>query len=658
LIWEQRSSITAGHTPADVAWWEHVWDGAGSKAASGESVSEDSTRRVAVAWRCIDLLSSLGTYPCKYYSRQSDGGKEELPDDALYSVLHDMFNPDMTAVEGWEMMFGHAALRHNAYAQIVRDTRDDVRELWPLNPSRMVVERAGGRLAYRYTETGGNERVFPAKEIFHLRGPMSDGLVGTSPLSYGVDVVGLRQSQVKQASGMFKDGLRIPFVWVFPGKFKDNQKRKETEAALNDAYGGADNAGKAPLLEQGLDLKSVGMTAEDAEALNQAKLSLNEICRYYGVPPHKAYILTDATYSNIEEQNTDWVVDTARAWYERAEAVIRKSLVPAAERRTRFAEFNMDAMLRGNTEDRWNANQIAIQTGVASINDIRKRENMNPVEGGDVHLVPLNYIPLDQIGDVPVSTEPTPEDNNDERQEERTIATRMRVRKSYEPLFIDAFQRIVHREVRDHRNAIKKFLGERTVAEFEVYLTGYYEKLPQAIRQTMTPVVSAYARAMFDAVGAEVGVAAWTPEMDLAVTRYVSTLEAHYSAGGLAQMNAIIRDNADNIDGALNTRLDEWDTRKAKKMTRVELVRSGEEIAAATYRVGGITLKRWHTIGTSCPMCNWWNGKVVGIEENFAAKGDTAYFKPGEPAYAAKRNIFAPPLHDSCDCIVRAETKG
>ncbi|RLC54757.1 MAG: hypothetical protein DRI30_08665 [Chloroflexi bacterium] len=450
---------------------------------------------------------------------------------------------------------------------------------------------------------------------------------------------------------MFKSGLRIPFVWLMPGKFKDNKKRKDTEDALNAAYGGADNSGKAPLLEQGLDLKQVGMTAEDAEALNQSKFSVVEVCRFYGVPPHKAYVLDDATYSNIEEQNHDYNIDTARAWYERAEGVIKKSLVPEEDKGTRFGEFNMDAAMRGNTEDRWAANQIAINTGVASINDIRKRENMNPVEGGDVHLVPLNMVPLDQIGDMPVSTEPN---GTDERSEERTIATRMRIRNAYEPLFVDAFQRIVHREVRDHRNAIKKFLGDRTVGEFEQYLAGYYEKMPEALRKTFTPLISSYARAMFEAVGTEVGISQWTPDMDRAVTRYVHTLEAHYPASGLGQMNAIIREGGEGMDAALNGRLDEWDQRKAKKVGRIELVRSGEDMAIATYKAAGVTRKRWHTVGKSCPMCNWWDGKIVGIEENFAAKGSVAYFKEGEQ-HLAKRDIKRPPLHDKCDCIVRAE---
>lgn len=658
MIWEERASKVTGLSVTNTEWWEQFLEQT-AQSAAGVTVTPTGAMKQSVVFRCVALIASIGTLPLKYYKRQSDGGKQLADKDNLWKVLHDQPNSEQTAVEFWEMMFGHLALRYNAYAQIIRDQAERI-SLWPLNPAKMEVKRVSGKLVYIYDQEGGKPIKFKAEEIFHVRGMMNNGLVGVSPIANAVDTIGLRMAQEKYASKLFANGVLHRGIWKWPGRFKTKEAKKALEESLHDAYGGVDNAGRTPVLEQGLDWQSVSMTPEDAEAIATAKFSLAEISRFFGVPLHKLGELDRATFSNIEEQNTDWVVDTVRPWCKRVEATVKKSLIPESQKRTHYVEFLLDDLLRGNTETRWKAYQTGVQTGVFSLNDVRKKENMNPIEGGDVHLIPLNFIPLDQAGEMPESQDFPPEEKSTRLysksiqlysksiQEERTKKHRLRLREAHRGSFRDGFGRIVRREVNDLRKAVKKHLGARSEFELRAYLEQFYKDFIAPVRDVMRPLVYTYARSIQEAVGGE-----WDEKMDVRVERYVEGLARHYTAYSKGQLTSILG-KAENTEEELNTRLDEWDEKKADKLTRQEIVRCGEAVAVAAFVNQGYMRKRWVAVGKNCPLCDELNGSIIGHDEPFAQDGDTID-AAGVGSFNVKRTILTPPLHSGCDCQVVGE---
>lgn len=166
--------------------------------------------------------------------------------------------------------------------------------------------------------------------------------------------------------------------------------------------------------------KDVGMPLDDAQFLETRKFQIGEIARIFRVPPHMIQDLERATFSNIEHQGIDFVTHSLTPWLVRIEQSITRDLVGVIERQRIFAEFMVDGFLRGDIQSRYQAYSIGRQWGWLSRNDIRRLENMNPIDGGDDYLTPLNMTVLGEPA--PETTpadqpppDPAPADSNAQR---------------------------------------------------------------------------------------------------------------------------------------------------------------------------------------------------------------------------------------------------
>jgi len=176
---------------------------------------------------------------------------------------------------------------------------------------------------------------------------------------------------------------------LHPGTLKI-ETRKNIEDSWQAAYGGVENAGKIPLLEEGMTIHGVSMTNEDAEFLGSRQFSLLEVARMFGVPPHLIYYGESQPRANMEQASLEFVQYSLRDWLVRIEQSILKDLIPEEDREDIFAEFSVDGLLRGDFLSRMRGYAIGRQWGWLSANDVRRKENENPIEGGDEYLVPLN----------------------------------------------------------------------------------------------------------------------------------------------------------------------------------------------------------------------------------------------------------------------------
>ncbi|MCB1715100.1 MAG: phage portal protein, partial [Candidatus Competibacteraceae bacterium] len=182
-----------------------------------------------------------------------------------------------------------------------------------------------------------------------------------------------------------------------PGTLTDGPL-KRLKAQWQDDYAGASNAGKTLVLEEGMDWKQIGLTNEDAQYLETRKFQRSEIASIYRIPPHLIGDLEKSTFSNIEHQGLEFVKYTMAPWFARWEQAISRDLLTERERDRYFAEFLVDGLLRGDIKSRYDAYSVGRQWGWLSANDVRKLENMNPIDEGDEYLSPLNMIPASQIG--------------------------------------------------------------------------------------------------------------------------------------------------------------------------------------------------------------------------------------------------------------------
>ena len=351
--------------------------------------------RLSVVFSCVRVLAeTVAQLPLHVYRRLPNGGKERAVDHALYRLLHVRPNAWQTSFEWREMMEGHVALRGNAFSEIIRNSRGEITALIPLHPDRVSIEQFGER-GFRWVvrNRSGGERRLPAGAMFHLRGLSSDGFIGINPIEQEREAVGLTLAAQEYGARFYQNGA-MPGGWIeFPGHFKDREAREEFRESWQTAQAGM-NRHKTAVLERGMKYHELGIKHTDAQFLETRKYQDTDIARIFRMPPHKVGILDKATFSNIEQQSIEFVVDTMMPWLVRWEQAILRDLITDEE--TYFAEFSVDGLLRGDAKARGEFYQSGITGGWMTRNEARIKENLNPLPGLDEPLEPLNMAPAGQ----------------------------------------------------------------------------------------------------------------------------------------------------------------------------------------------------------------------------------------------------------------------
>lgn len=377
-------------------------------ANSGEKVDEQSAMQISTVYACVRLLAeTVAALPLHLY-RYTDGGKgkESAFDHPLYRILYRQPNDEMSSFIWRETMMTHLLLWGNAYSQIIRDGRNNVLGLYPLLPENVEVDRdEQGQLYYIYhaytDEVPGEQNqdiYFRKDEILHIPGLGFNGLVGFSPIAMMKNSLGTTLAVEKYGASFFKNGAQPSGVLEHPGVLKDPQKIRDNWIAV---YGGANNAHRVAVLEEGMAYKAISLPPEDSQFLSTRQFGVEEICRIFRVPPHMVQSLEHATFSNIEHQSIDFVVHTLTPWLVRFEQAIIKDLLLEEEQDVLFPKFNVDGLLRGDYQSRMNGYATGISNGFLSPNDIHRLENMDLIpaeEGGDDYYLNGGYVKLRDAG--------------------------------------------------------------------------------------------------------------------------------------------------------------------------------------------------------------------------------------------------------------------
>jgi len=368
---------------------------------TGISVNESSALTSTAVWACVRILSeTLATLPLILYKRLPRG-KERAIDHSLYRLLHDRPNPEMTSVTFREALMAHLVTWGNCYAEIEFETdRLTVKNLWPLRPDKMQVERnrETNEIIYKYSlPRAGGQVVLPAYRVWHIPGLGFDGLIGYSPISLAREAIGLSLATEEFGARFYSGGATPGGVLQYP-KQMTKEAKENLRKSWNEQHSGLSNQHRIAILEEGMTFNKIGIPLNDAQFLETRKFQINEIARFFNVPPHMIGDLDRATFSNIEEQALEFVVYTMRPWLVRWEQSIKLKLLNEKEQ-DHFAEFLVDGLLRGNIEARYRAYATGRQWGWLSANDVRETENQNPLPGkeGDIYLNPLNMVPALQL---------------------------------------------------------------------------------------------------------------------------------------------------------------------------------------------------------------------------------------------------------------------
>lgn len=377
------------------------------QSASGANVNERTAMSMTAVYGCVRVLSeSIASLPLHVYKRGENGNREKAENLPLYTLLHDTPNEEMSSFTWRETLMTHLLLYGNAYCQILRNGRGEVIALYPLLPNRMTVERdESGQLFYRYQRYSeepptmeGSTVILLPEDVLHIPGMSFDGLVGLSPIAACRNAVGAGLSADEYSSRYYANGAAPMGVLEHPGVIKQPEKLRDS---WNEAFGGTRNAGKVAILEEGLKFTPISISPADSQLLETRKFTVEEICRIFRVPPHLVQDLTKTSYNSAEQMSQEFVYYTLLPWCVRFEQAMIRSLLSAEERKHIEIRFNLDGLLRGSYESRMRGYQTAVNTGIFSINDCRKLENMDLLpadQGGDIHMVQGAMIPLSMVG--------------------------------------------------------------------------------------------------------------------------------------------------------------------------------------------------------------------------------------------------------------------
>lgn len=391
---------------------------------AGNTITEATADSLPAVYACNRVISeAVAQLPLKLMRRLSDGSKVPAPEHPLYTVLHDLANPEMTAFEFREALQTSLNYYGNAYAEVQRDARGQVKALWPLDPSRMYIVRdTVNTLTYRYKLPGNTWQVWrfnaSMPPILHIRINTIDGIHGRSPIRVLRDTMGLTKAAQDFGARFFGNSARPSGVLTTPNTLSDEAASRLARdwAAL---HSGPEMAHRVAVLEQGTTFAPIGIPPEDAQFLETRKFQRSEIAGAFRVPLHMIGDLERATFSNIEHQAIEFVQHTLLPHLIRwQQAIARDLLGPVAfERYTPV--FIVDGLLRGDIQSRYNAYAIARQNGWMSANDIRRKEDENLLadsDGGDTYLVNGNMLPISMAAGAvaPAAAPAAAEDDEDE----------------------------------------------------------------------------------------------------------------------------------------------------------------------------------------------------------------------------------------------------
>jgi hypothetical protein len=373
----------------------------------------------------------------------------------------------------------------------------------------------------------------------------------------------------------------------------------------------------------------------------------------------------------------EFVQYTLMPWFIRWEQGVYRGLLTPAERKTLFAEHLVDSLMRGKTLDRYQAYQIARNGGWLNADDIRDKENMNPLPDGQgqIYLAPMNMVPLDQIGGGPLDQSidagangqrslPAGREWRDLSTSERefrskTSATnRHRLMMRFRKVYLDTTRRMINRETNDLREGLRKYFGSRDYGQFSVWLDEYYRDLPAYLRRQILPVAQSYGGAIADQAREEIGSDALSEDsLDRFIRAYVEAFISRHVLADSDRVRMLVKraidENRDPLPD-LEAELDNWDEGKPDAIANGESTRTGNAVAKTVYIAAGVMALRWFAFGKSCPYCESLDGKTIGIQDVFAAAGEDFQPDGADAPITPNRDIGHPPIHDGCDCQIGA----
>ena len=362
--------------------------GLGGYNIGGVTVNERTALAIAAVYACVNAISQdIAALPLGLYRKES-GGSTQVSDHTSVRLLNLQANPMQNALGFRQTLLAATLLHGNGYARITFNSRQEPVALHFKHKHETQVFERDDRLWYKFN---GDARTYADWEVLHLKGLSLNGKTGLSVLEYHRETIGQGLAAKRQSTAFYENGVRPSGVLSTDKEFKSDETGRKLAARFKELYGGAGNAGNVVVLEGGMKFQAVSLAPEDAQYIETAKLTREDVASIFRVPPHKIGDLSRSTNNNIEQQSIDYVTGTLTPWLVNIEQELKLKLLSAVEQRTSHYRHNLNGLLRGDTAARGAFYRVMTDIGAYSINEVRALEEANGIgDEGDVRYVQVN----------------------------------------------------------------------------------------------------------------------------------------------------------------------------------------------------------------------------------------------------------------------------
>jgi len=358
-----------------------------NSSATGVQVSEDNALTFSAVYAATRIISeTIASIPLNVY--KYDGETRTIAKDhPIQILLAEAPNPVSSTFTFREAMAANLVLHGNCYAKIFFNAAGRPISLIPLDPLKVQVKIVDGEKVYIFND----KETLLDYEVLHVVGLSFNGLTGKSPLNVAREAIAIGLSAQEYGARFYSNGANTGGVITAPGRLS-LEAINRLKQSWNRSNGGNANSHGTAILEEGMKYDKIGLDPEAAQFLQSRKFQVNEIARIFRIPPsYLADLDNSSTRANVEQQAIQFVRDCITPYVRRFEVELNRKLFREDER-DYYAYFSVDGLMRGDLKGRYEAYATARQWGWLSVNDIRDLENLNPVDGGNIYLQPLNMV--------------------------------------------------------------------------------------------------------------------------------------------------------------------------------------------------------------------------------------------------------------------------
>lgn len=624
------------------------------------SFDKDKALENSAFWICLmNLARTFGSLPIHAYAKLPNGTRS-TDTNSPEAILLRHPCPYMNPYAFRFCMSINFELYGVAYAKIIRSTVGKPIALHPIASTLVVPTVSDGKLGYQYSPTG---EIIPKRDMLVILNLTANGILPLSPLEYVRKDLAVADAAKVMQHNWFSRGTMLGGIVKVPASTNKTTK-DEIREQFQTGFGGSANSFKTAVIPDNTSYEPVKIDSKTAEFQEAQKWTVSEVARRFGVPEAFAGGSVKETYANAEQRGIDLVqyaiLPRSVAWQD----AINDALF--GHDASRYVKINLNGLLRGDAATRSAYYHNALMDGWMSANDVRSLEDMDPIEYGDLYMVPMNYVPRS----VAATTNPYTYQGittTNESQIGRIASKPMFDARRMEDLFYmaersaasasqrKAIEKLARRQLAREIKALEDLLASGTgSADLLEQFRLATEKIAREFGDQYVEAFSAIAKKIQPIVQRQVktGASVDADAFNKFVKAYgYAASDRHASARVFALSKDLEGLPDDQVASVVEASTQTWVATVPNHEAATETNRSANAMTVFLYGALGVSVMRVVAAPDACDFCKKIDGRVVEVNGYVLKAGEDVDDGEGNVMHISKSKKH-PPFHDGCECSV------